>query len=121
PVIERYWELRFQPNERRSEAETIEELRTRLHESIRYHLVSDVPVGAFLSGGIDSSSVVASMAAMATTPIKTFSIGFREQEFDELPYARLIAQRFGTDHHELVLEPDVMDLLDHLAWDLDEP
>jgi asparagine synthase (glutamine-hydrolysing) len=121
PVIERYWELRFQPDERRSEAETIEELRARLHESIRYHLVSDVPVGAFLSGGIDSSSVVASMASISTTPIKTFSIGFREQEFDELPYARLVAKRFGTDHHELVLEPNVMDLLDHLAWDLDEP
>ena len=121
PVIERYWELRFQPDERRSEIETIEELRVRLHESVRYHMVSDVPVGAFLSGGIDSSSVVASMAAISTSPIKTFSIGFREQEFDELPFARLVAKRFGTDHHELVLEPDVMGLLDHLAWDLDEP
>ena len=58
---------------------------------------------------------------MSTSRIKTFSIGFREQEFDELPYARLVAKRFGTDHHELVLEPDVVDLLDHLAWDLDEP
>lgn len=121
PVVERYWELRFRPDERRSEAETVEQLRSKLHESIRYHLVSDVPVGAFLSGGIDSSSVVASMAAMSTIPIKTFSIGFREQDFDELPYARLVAKRFGTDHHELVLEPDAMDLLDHLAWDLDEP
>ncbi|HET9606175.1 MAG TPA: asparagine synthase (glutamine-hydrolyzing) [Nitrospira sp.] len=121
PVVERYWELRFQPDEQRSEEDTVEELRTKLHESIRYHLVSDVPVGAFLSGGIDSSSVVASMAGMSTSRIKTFSIGFREQEFDELPYARLVAKRFGTDHHELVLEPDVVDLLDHLAWDLDEP
>ena len=121
PVIERYWELRFRPDERRSEDETIEELRARLQESIRYHLVSDVPVGAFLSGGIDSSSVVASMAALSTLRIKTFSIGFCEQEFDELPYARMVAQRFGTDHHELVLEPDVAGLLEHLAWDLDEP
>jgi asparagine synthase (glutamine-hydrolysing) len=121
PVVERYWELRFVPDQRRSEADTIEELRAKLLESIRYHLVSDVPVGAFLSGGIDSSSVVAAMAAMSNARIKTFSIGFREQEFDELPYARLVAKRFSTDHHELVLEPDVMDLLDHLAWDLDEP
>ncbi|HET7909608.1 MAG TPA: asparagine synthase (glutamine-hydrolyzing) [Nitrospira sp.] len=121
PVVERYWELRFQPDERRSEADTMEQLRGRLRESIRYHLVSDVPVGAFLSGGIDSSAVVASMASMSPTPIKTFSIGFREQDFDELPYARLVAKRFGTDHHDLVLEPNVMDLLDHLAWDLDEP
>jgi asparagine synthase (glutamine-hydrolysing) len=121
PVIERYWELQFQPDGRRSEADTVEELRAKLNESIRYHMVSDVPVGAFLSGGIDSSSVVASMAAMTATRIKTFSIGFREQEFNELPYARLVAERFGTDHHELVLEPDVVELLDHLAWDLDEP
>jgi len=121
PVVERYWDLRFLPDARRSEEDTIEELRTQLRESVRYHLVSDVPVGAFLSGGIDSSSVVASMAMMATGRVKTFSIGFREQEFNELPYARLIAERFGTDHHELVLEPDVLDLLDHFAWDLDEP
>ena len=121
PVIERYWELQFTPNTQRSEEETIEELRSRFQESIRYHLVSDVPVGAFLSGGIDSSSVVASMATMSGSRIKTFSIGFREQEFDELPYARLIAKRFDTDHHELIVEPNVMELLDHLAWDLDEP
>jgi asparagine synthase (glutamine-hydrolysing) len=121
PVVERYWELRFVPNTQRSEEDTIEELRDKLRESVRYHLVSDVPVGAFLSGGIDSSSVVASMATMATGRIKTFSIGFREQEFNELPYARLVANRFGTDHHELVLEPDVLDILDHFAWDLDEP
>ena len=121
PVVERYWELRFLPDPQRSEEDTIEELRAKLRESVRYHLVSDVPVGAFLSGGIDSSAVVASMAMMATGRIKTFSIGFREQEFNELPYARLVAKRFGTDHHELVLEPDILDLLDHFAWDLDEP
>ncbi|HEU4686140.1 MAG TPA: asparagine synthase (glutamine-hydrolyzing) [Nitrospira sp.] len=121
PVVERYWELKFRPDGRRPEEDTLAELRAKLHESIRYHLVSDVPVGAFLSGGIDSSSVAASMAMMTTHRIKTFSIGFREQEFDELPYARLVAARFGTDHHELVLEPDALDLLDHFAWDLDEP
>jgi asparagine synthase (glutamine-hydrolysing) len=121
PLIERYWDIRFTPNTRRSEEDTIEELQTRLQEAVRYHQVSDVPVGAFLSGGIDSSSVVAMMARTATTQIKTFSIGWHEQDYNELPYARLIAQQFGTDHHELVLEPDVLDLMDHLAWDLDEP
>jgi len=121
PIVERYWDLEFKPDGRRSEQDTIEELRARLRESIRYHLVSDVPVGAFLSGGIDSSAVVAAMAEASPARIKTFSIGFHEEEFDELPHARLIAERFGTDHHELVLDPDVMDLLDHFAWDLDEP
>jgi asparagine synthase (glutamine-hydrolysing) len=90
-------------------------------EAVRLHLVSDVPVGAFLSGGTDSSAVVAAMATVGTGRLKTFSIGFRDQAFNELPYARMVAERFGTDHHELVLEPDVMGLLKDLAWDLDEP
>jgi asparagine synthase (glutamine-hydrolysing) len=121
PVVERYWDVSFAPDPRRTEAETTEELRARLFESVRYHQVSDVPVGAFLSGGIDSSAVVAAMATTTAARIKTFSIGWREQDYNELPYARLVAQRFGTDHHELVLEPDVMELMEHLAWDLDEP
>ncbi len=121
PVVERYWDIRFTPNTSRSEQDTVTELRARLQEAVRYHQVSDVPVGAFLSGGIDSSAVVAMMARTTTNRIKTFSIGWREAEYNELPYARLVAERFGTDHHELVLDPDVMDLMDHLAWDLDEP
>jgi asparagine synthase (glutamine-hydrolysing) len=121
PAVERYWDLRFTPDLRRSESDTVEELRARLYEAVRYHQVSDVPVGAFLSGGVDSSAVVAAMAGTTGERIKTFSIGWREEDYNELPYARLVAQRFGTDHHELVLEPDVMDLLDHFAWDLDEP
>lgn len=121
PLVERYWDIRFTPNTRRSEQDTIDELRAKLQEAVRYHQVSDVPVGAFLSGGIDSSAVVAMMARTTTNRIKTFSIGWHEQEYNELPYARLVAQRFGTDHHELVLEPNVLDVMDHLAWDLDEP
>jgi asparagine synthase (glutamine-hydrolysing) len=121
PVIQRYWDLRFVPNSQRSEQETIDELRERLQEAVRYHEVSDVPVGAFLSGGVDSSAVVAAMARTSGRRIQTFSIGWREQDYNELPYARMVAERFGTEHHELVLEPSVMDLLDHLAWDLDEP
>ena len=121
PKIERYWALQFTPETGRSESEVAEELRARLMECVRLHLVSDVPVGAFLSGGTDSSAVVAAMSSMASGRVKTFSIGFRDQDFDELPYARMVAEQFDTDHHELVLEPDVMELLKDLAWDLDEP
>ncbi|PYT35457.1 MAG: hypothetical protein DMF52_10295, partial [Acidobacteria bacterium] len=75
----------------------------------------------FLSGGIDSSSVVATMARLSSGPVKTFSIGFDEKDYDELRYARLVAERFGTEHHELVVTPDVVDIVDDLAWFLDEP
>jgi asparagine synthase (glutamine-hydrolysing) len=121
PQTERYWEVRFEPDYSRSEEDYAEELRERLEESVALHLVSDVPLGAFLSGGIDSSAVVATMARLAPGPVKTFSIGFLERDFNELGYARLVAKRFGTDHHELILEPNVVDILEDLAWHLDEP
>ncbi len=121
PRVERYWTLQFQPEYGRSEDDVAEELRARLAECVRLHLVSDVPVGAFLSGGTDSSAVVAAMSSVASGRIKTFSIGFRDEGFNELPYAKMVAERFDTDHHELILEPDVMELLKDLAWDLDEP
>ena len=84
------------------------------------HLVADVPVGAFLSGGIDSASVVGTMAELGARP-KTFSIGFEEADFNELDYARIIAKKFGTDHHELVVRPDAWELTEKLVWYLDEP
>ena len=118
---EPYWEVRFEPDYSRSEEDYAEELRERLEESVALHLVSDVPLGAFLSGGIDSSSVVATMARLTSSPVKTFSIGFTDEDYNELHYARLVAQRFGTDHHELILEPNVVDILEDLAWYLDEP
>src|SRR2546428_1478301 len=121
PQTERYWEVRFEPDYSRSEEDYAEELRERLEESVALHLVSDVPLGAFLSGGIDSSSVVATMARLTSSPVKTFSIGFTDEDYNELHYARLVAQRFGTDHHELILEPNVVDILEDLAWYLDEP
>src|SRR5918994_560021 len=85
--IERYWDVQFTPDETASEGELVERLRALLNESVELHQVSDVPVGAFLSGGIDSSSVVATIASQHSSPVKTFSIGFEECGFDELAYA----------------------------------
>jgi asparagine synthase (glutamine-hydrolysing) len=116
-----YWDLCFEPDYEHGEQYFVDGLRELLYESVRLHMVSDVPVGAFLSGGIDSSAVVATMSQLNARPVKTFSIGFREQDHDESRYARLIARRFETDHHELILEPDITGLLDDLAWYLDEP
>ena len=118
---QRYWDVTFRPNTAATEAELVDELRTLLADAVGSHLVSDVPVGAFLSGGIDSSAVVAEMSRSAPGPIKTFSIGFKERAFDELQHARTVARAFGTDHHELVLEPGDVSLLEDLFWCLDEP
>ncbi|MBI2816612.1 MAG: asparagine synthase (glutamine-hydrolyzing) [Acidobacteria bacterium] len=119
--VEKYWDLKFRPDLKRTEQETIEQLRSILRESVRMHLVSDVPVGAFLSGGIDSSSVVAMMAGETAERISTFSVGFSEADFNELRYARMVAKQLGTKHHEVVLEPDATSIIEDLAWYLDEP
>jgi asparagine synthase (glutamine-hydrolysing) len=103
------------------EAELVEELRARLRDSVRAHLVSDVPVGVLLSGGIDSSVLAALAAEEVSEPLRTFSIGFEERSFDELADARLVAERYGTDHHELMLRPDAALLLPALADAFDEP
>jgi asparagine synthase (glutamine-hydrolysing) len=103
------------------EAELVEELRARLRDSVRAHLVSDVPVGLLLSGGIDSSALAALAAEEVSEPLRTFSIGFEERSFDELTDARLVAERYETDHHELVLRPDAALLLPALAEAFDEP
>jgi asparagine synthase (glutamine-hydrolysing) len=117
-AVERYWDVTFEPDERATEASLVERLRELLRESVTLHQVSDVPVGAFLSGGIDSSAVV---AMMARPGLKTFSIGFAEAGFDELAHARGVAAQFGTDHHDLVLRPDVVQIVEELTWYLDEP
>src|SRR6266511_2557150 len=117
--IEPYWDVTFAPDRDRSEAWFAERLRELLDESVRLHLVSDVPLGAFLSGGIDSSSVVAAAARLTSGPVKTFSIGFAEADYNELHHARRVAARFGTEHHELVLEPDALGIMVDLAWFLD--
>ena len=103
------------------EAELIEELRARLRDSVRAHLVSDVPVGVLLSGGIDSAALAALAAEESSEPVRTFSIGFEERSFDELADARLVAERYGTHHRELVLRPDAALLLPALADAFDEP
>jgi asparagine synthase (glutamine-hydrolysing) len=108
-----------------SEVEWVDRVRGRLEESVRMQMVSDVPIGAFLSGGVDSSAVVAFMAAHSERPVKTYAIGFgggdAEAYYNELPYARKIAQMFGTDHHEILVRPDVAALLPQLLWQMDEP
>src|SRR6476661_5625931 len=103
------------------EAELVEELRARLRDSVRAHLVSDVPVGVLLSGGVDSSVLAALAAEEASEPLRTFSIGFEERSFDELADARHVAERYGTQHRELVLRPDAALLLPALADAFDEP
>jgi asparagine synthase (glutamine-hydrolysing) len=107
---------------RRGSAEELAaELREVLDDSVRAHLVADVPVGVLLSGGVDSGGIAALASAHAGEPLRTFSIGFEESGFDELDRARLVAQRYGTDHHELVLRPDAVDLLPKLVAAFDEP
>ncbi len=117
----RYWNVVFRPDQRSSEDELIERLRALLDESVALHQVSDVPVGAFLSGGIDSSAVVATLARQRPGRVKTFSIGFEESGFDELAHARHVAAHVGTEHHDLVLRPDVVRIVEDLTWYLDEP
>ena len=121
PVVSRYWNLRFAPDASVSEADWVDRLRGQLTDAVRCHMVSDVPIGAFLSGGMDSSTVVALMAQASPTPIRTFSIGFDEADFDELRFARQVAARYGTDHYELVVKPNALEVLPKLAWHFDEP
>jgi asparagine synthase (glutamine-hydrolysing) len=106
---------------RESARELAAELRERLRDSVRAHLVSDVPVGVLLSGGIDSSALTALAAEESSLPVQTFSIGFTERSFDELSRARLVARRYGTRHHELVVRPDAAELLPKIAAAFDEP
>jgi asparagine synthase (glutamine-hydrolysing) len=119
--VEQYWKLSYKAKRTISEEDASRELVERLREAVRLRLISDVPLGAFLSGGVDSSAVVAVMAGLMSEPVKTFSIGFDEKEFDELPYARLVAQRYATDHHEFVVRPDAVEIFPHLVWHYNEP
>lgn len=122
--VEQYWDFPYsEPQSKpfQNEEECLEELRSLLDEAVRLRLVADVPLGAFLSGGVDSSTVVGLMAQHSSQPVKTFSIGFHEDSYNELKYARVAAKQFGTEHHEFVVTPDICDIVDELAWHFDEP
>ena len=120
--ISRYWDLKYEPKLSGSEGELVDELEERMIECLKLHMVSDVPVGAFMSGGLDSTLVVAMlMKHVVTEPIQTFSIGLPYGEFDEAPYARMIANQYNTRHHEKVVFPSLLDTLPRLVWHLDEP
>lgn len=119
--FKKYWNLEYRPDYLKPQVEFEEEIRDVVNESIKMRMISDVPLGAFLSGGVDSSSVVASMSRLSERPIKTFSIGFKEQEFNELKYANIVSKKYNTDHHELILEPKSIDLLPELVNSYDEP
>ena len=104
-----------------SESAACEQLRKTFDEAVKLRMIADVPLGAFLSGGLDSSSVVASMALQSDAPVKTFSIGFEEADFNELPWAKLVAERYHTEHHEILVHPSSVDLVTRLAAHFDEP
>ena len=119
--VERYYQLPAGETYSGSEADAVGDLRAVLCDAVRSHLISDVPLGAFLSGGIDSSLVVGLMTQTSGARVKTFSIGFDEPAFDELEHARRVARHFGTDHHEFVVKPDGVGILDALISHFDEP
>lgn len=121
-VLKRYWNLSYQKKlELPSLKDYGEKFRDVFQEAVRIRLRSDVPLGAFLSGGIDSSLVVAVMSGLMNQPVKTFSIGFEEESYDETKYARIIAKKYKTDHHEFVVKPDAIDILPKLVWHYNEP
>ncbi len=120
--IEPYWDLPLnQPplNVGIEEGKTL--IREKLKESVKLRMISDVPIGAFLSGGIDSSIIVALMSELSNRPVKTFSIGFEEKEFSELPYAREVAEKYGCEHSEFIVKPQMAEILPKLAWHYGEP
>jgi len=119
--LQRYWKPAFGPKWSADEHTLRRQLLEHLEEAVKVRLVSDVPFGAFLSGGTDSSVVAALMARNMSQPLKTFSIGFREAAFNELPDARRVAKHIGADHHEYIVEADAVGMLDKLVWHFDEP
>lgn len=121
-TMERYWRLDYGPKRGAGDPrEFAEETRERIRRAVRRRLLADVPLGAFLSGGIDSSAVVAAMAETASGPVRTFTIGFEQDAYNELPLARIVAQRFGTEHHEEIVRPDATDLLGRIVRHYGEP
>jgi len=120
-TVRRYWDLRYEPKQPISEAEALEALDAKLRESVKLHLIADVPVGAFLSGGVDSGLVVAAARAVSGAPLETFSVSLPYGQFDEGPAARAVAERYGTIHHADTIGGDLLGLLPSLVYHLDEP
>lgn len=120
--VRQYWDLpQYGTHDPGSDEACLEEMERRLEEAVRIRLISDVPLGAMLSGGVDSSIVVALMARCSSAPVKTFSIGFGKADFNEAEYARFVAERFKTNHHELTVDPDIVATLNHLTGLMEEP
>lgn len=117
----KYWDLDLTPAFERSESEWADALFNKIREAVGIRMISEVPLGAFLSGGVDSSTVVGMMSQLSSKPVKTFSIGFHEDSFDELKYARIAARHFRTDHHEFIVTPDLFDVIGEIVWHFDEP
>lgn len=117
----RYWRLDYTEKWDLSEEEWKKKIMEELEEAVKLRMISDVPLGAFLSGGVDSSAIVALMSKFSAKPVKTFSIGFEEEEYNELPYARKIAKLFNTEHHEFIVKPDAIEILPKLAYHYEEP
>jgi asparagine synthase (glutamine-hydrolysing) len=121
PRPRQYWDVRFDPSDHRDEGEIGEDLIVQLREAVRLRMIAEVPLGAFLSGGVDSSAVVALMAGLSDKPVNTCSISFADPSFDESRYARMVAERYKTDHFVEQVDPDAFDLVDRLASLYDEP
>jgi asparagine synthase (glutamine-hydrolysing) len=119
--IERYWDLRYTPKLRDSEEEVAARLKSLLMETVECHMLSDAPLGAFLSGGMDSSLIVAFMARASSRPVKTFSVGCRESTYNELPFARMLADRYQTEHYEEVVEASLISALPRAIYFMEEP
>ncbi|SDD92458.1 asparagine synthase (glutamine-hydrolysing) [Pricia antarctica] len=119
--VNRYWDIHYTPDYNKTEEEWCKLIDDKLSESVKVHLMSDVPLGAFLSGGVDSSAIVALMSKNSNAPVKTFSIGFKEAEFNELKYAREVAKMYNTEHYEQIVEPESVALLPDLVDIYDEP
>jgi asparagine synthase (glutamine-hydrolysing) len=121
-ILRQYWDVpTYGTAGPKSEEEYLEELERQLDDAVRIRLISDVPLGALLSGGVDSSTIVALMARASSRPVKTFTIGFSHEDFNEARAARVVSERFGTEHQELVVEPRIGETLEHLSRSLEEP
>lgn len=119
--IWKYWDVPFLKKQIFSEDELLEKLEILLMDAVKIRMISDVPIGAFLSGGLDSSLIVAMMSRVSDKQVKTFSIGFEDKAYNELPYARIVADYFGTDHQEIIVKPDTFSILPDLVSQFDEP